>query len=94
MNTKNEQAREQHRLRIQRYRKKHDNVRLELLVPRDLALQFRTLPGLNGLSNAEKLHALCDVWLFSQIGKPENADDLDWLIAQVDQIELEFKKDQ
>ncbi|MGE4234542.1 MAG: hypothetical protein AB7F43_14555 [Bacteriovoracia bacterium] len=94
MNTKNEKVREQHKLRVQRYRKKHDNVRLELLVPRDLATQFRTLPGLNDLSNAEKLHALCDAWLFSQAGKPENSESLDWLIAQVDQIELELKKKQ
>lgn len=53
-----------------RYRAK--KARLELVVSDEIKELFKTLPGMEGLNNAQKLQTLCNHWLTSYQGKQVN----------------------
>lgn len=53
---------EKRNARQARYRQKETRARLDLMVSPELLERFRTLPGLDGKTNAEKLEALCNAW--------------------------------
>lgn len=52
-----------HNQRVAQYRARADKERLELMVTPELAQRFRHLPGMGDRTNAQKLEALCDLWL-------------------------------
>ena len=63
---------ELHNDRIARYRNQSGKHRLELIVTPELKKRFQSLPGLENVTNAEKLSALCSLW--EKVSSPFNSN--------------------